>query len=670
MLDKAVFGKFAFIKHDKSYQPWEDGGIGQVHLLSRARASWGALAINLIQEPDTWKDIWWEELQKTYGVLADKDLIKGTCGFKKFLENKTSTEVQKQALRTIGELPATMRRRTVLVKKKDKKDINTEGTSSNSRKKEEREEAPWCASQVFEEKIFFNTEYIGNTPLAGRSSKEVEEEAIKWGEEGMVRVKHILRHNKISVISRQQFKRKYPQLQVQYFDYFMKEIPSEWQDALKSGANKCEPSKEEKMRELYMVGIKATMRETEAEVQVEKMKAKDIYKRLIANRWKEPEAMRVGGEIHKIWIKKGRPVHTYRKDISKVLGDLKHPAIPAHMADRCLKQGIGREFGGDKYYTKKKKALNPELGKCKRCNKILDNAHQYRECEEVRKAWILVLKAWKTHTGESLSADDPWVTAWGARWANWTTQEEVDKFGGNSTAERFRVLHAAMIEAIYTEAYKAAPGNAKRIYNKAQSIFHNLVKDRRSSLSVERFEQIWEKSDAVTLRGSRSFQVNLWSKHAPEKVKNATQTGKEGEQVLEIYTDGSCDDKTAGWGFVVIKDSQELFAKCGKVIVGSDKHDTHRPGRATNNTGELEAIHQSILWVQKECPSKVWIRYDSKYAAYMSQGLWNPKFYKEYIRHIGQLVRKVEEKTTVHWKHVKGHSGDTGNDRADKLADL
>ena len=113
-------------------------------------------------------------------------------------------------------------------------------------------------------------------------------------------------------------------------------------------------------------------------------------------------------------------------------------------------------------------------------------------------------------------------------------------------------------------------------------------------MSVERFEQIWEKSNAVTLRGSRSFQVNLWSKHAPEKVKNATQTGKEGEQVLEIYTDGSCDDKTAGWGFVVIKDSQELFAKCGKVIVGSDKHDTHRPGRATNNTGELEAIHQKL----------------------------------------------------------------------------
>ena len=49
----------------------------------------------------------------------------------------------------------------------------------------------------------------------------------------------------------------------------------------------------------------------------------------------------------------------------------------------------------------------------------------------------------------------------------------------------------------------------------------------------------------------------------------------------------------------MIKDSQEIFAKCGKVIVGSDQHDTYRPGRATNNTGELEAIQQAILCVQK-----------------------------------------------------------------------
>ena len=80
----------------------------------------------------------------------------------------------------------------------------------------------------------------------------------------------------------------------------MKESLSEWQDALNSRASKREPIEDEKMRELHMVGIEATMREKEAEVQVEEMKAKHIYKRLIANRWREPEAMRMGGEIQKM----------------------------------------------------------------------------------------------------------------------------------------------------------------------------------------------------------------------------------------------------------------------------------------------------------------------------------------------------------------------------------
>ena len=37
----------------------------------------------LLGEADIWKRIWWGELRATYGELADEDLIKGTCGFKK-----------------------------------------------------------------------------------------------------------------------------------------------------------------------------------------------------------------------------------------------------------------------------------------------------------------------------------------------------------------------------------------------------------------------------------------------------------------------------------------------------------------------------------------------------------------------------------------------------------
>ena len=76
----------------------------------------------------------------------------------------------------------------------------------------------------------------------------MEEEAIRWGKAGLVRVKHILRHNeKVFSQDNSLNKQDYPQLQVQYFDYFLKESPSEWHKALSSRANKREPNEDEKM---------------------------------------------------------------------------------------------------------------------------------------------------------------------------------------------------------------------------------------------------------------------------------------------------------------------------------------------------------------------------------------------------------------------------------------
>ena len=92
-MDYAALGSYPFITYERAYQPWEDGGIGQVHLESRAKASWGSLAIELLKTPDTWKGMWWNELRKVYGDLADKDLIEGTCGFKKFKLTYDCTEL-------------------------------------------------------------------------------------------------------------------------------------------------------------------------------------------------------------------------------------------------------------------------------------------------------------------------------------------------------------------------------------------------------------------------------------------------------------------------------------------------------------------------------------------------------------------------------------------------
>ena len=66
----------------------------------------------------------------------------------------------------------------------------------------------------------------------------------------------------------------------------------------------------------------------------------------------------------------------------------------------------------------------------------------------------------------------------------------------------------------------------------------------------------------------------------------------------------------------------------------------------------------------------VCIRYDSEYACKMTVGEWRPKVNIKLIAAAKAQLEKVKGRgVRVWWKHVKGHSGDKGNDRADELAD-
>ena len=71
---------------------------------------------------------------------------------------------------------------------KDKEGAEDASAKEKKRKEGEAEEepAPWTAKEVDREKIFFNTEYVGDTPMAGRSGGTTEEEAIKWSKVGLI----------------------------------------------------------------------------------------------------------------------------------------------------------------------------------------------------------------------------------------------------------------------------------------------------------------------------------------------------------------------------------------------------------------------------------------------------------------------------------------------------
>ena len=59
--------------------------------------------------------------------------------------------------------------------------------------------------------------------------------------------------------------------------------------------------------------------------------------------------------------------------------------------------------------------------------------------------------------------------------------------------------------------------------------------------------------------------------------------------------------------------------------------------------------------------------YDSAYAANMATGRWKATSNVALVEWVRKLLAEVEASgRTVHWVHVKGHSADGGNDKADE----
>ena len=133
-----------------------------------------------------------------------------------------------------------------------------------------------------------------------------------------------------------------------------------------------------------------------------------------------------------------------------------------------------------------------------------------------------------------------------------------------------------------------------------------------------------------------------------------------------IYTDGACrgNPGPGGWG-VILNYKGKI-----KELYGAEKH-------TTNNRMELMAAIQALETLTKPCS----VRLNSD-SSYVLKGItdWMPNWKKRGWLTAAKTPVKNEDlwrrldaviaKHKVEWKWVKGHSGDTGNDRADSLANL
>ena len=135
---------------------------------------------------------------------------------------------------------------------------------------------------------------------------------------------------------------------------------------------------------------------------------------------------------------------------------------------------------------------------------------------------------------------------------------------------------------------------------------------------------------------------------------------------VEIYTDGACrgNPGPGGWGVLL------MAGKHRKTLHGGE-------AETTNNRMELTAAIEALNAVRGS--QRIVLHTDS---TYVMKGIrewmpgWKRRGWKTAAkkpvknRDLWQALDEARNRHDVTWRWVKGHSGDPGNEEADRLANL
>ena len=139
-----------------------------------------------------------------------------------------------------------------------------------------------------------------------------------------------------------------------------------------------------------------------------------------------------------------------------------------------------------------------------------------------------------------------------------------------------------------------------------------------------------------------------------------------------VYTDGSgssgrCSKRTpAGWGFCY--QDHNAWVDCMGPVITDEYHPDYRGAQVgSNNTGEVTAILEAMLYGLQKGWGKLNIRSDSQWAINVITGKWKAKHHKTLVNHAKAIKRQGSLRITLHW--IKAHAGHEGNERADRLAE-
>lgn len=272
--------------------------------------------------------------------------------------------------------------------------------------------------------------------------------------------------------------------------------------------------------------------------------------------------------------------------------------------------------------------------------------------------------------------------------------------------EPWRAAHAAVVLALDSarratrppgpagapldEHRQPQPWGASRVVaaarNEMQKIARKVARLRQSQHMYAQFRAVWVASGVLELTRSGGVRVALFDRW--DDPARHPPTAKE---VVAIATDGSgTKDGRAGWGIHArrlqpgelasaaesLPTGQEpLLEACGPVITSAARAGHVGASRGTNNTGELNAIHEALTEGEKLITDpggqELHILADSFLAIHTTTGAWKPRSNKRMVdANKAVLARLRKRGLVVRIRHVRAHRGHAMNERADALAKM
>lgn len=136
---------------------------------------------------------------------------------------------------------------------------------------------------------------------------------------------------------------------------------------------------------------------------------------------------------------------------------------------------------------------------------------------------------------------------------------------------------------------------------------------------------------------------------------NGFQSYSADSGVYEAFCDGSFIDGAVGYGAVIYLGADIQTEISG----GLDITDFRQ------FSGEIRAVIEILKWCKKKDVKKIRINYDYIGIEKFAIGLWKPQneISKEYVNFIASCGG-----IQIEWRHIKSHSGNNKNNKADLLA--